>query len=59
MIKTAYILMHKRMSILNFEGLSNTFEASVNIYFTYFVIKLYIIMILHVFKVASKMLSSI
>ena len=30
------ILVHKRMSILTFEGLSATFEASINVYFTYF-----------------------
>ena len=28
--------MHKRTSILTFEGLSTTFEASTNVYFTYF-----------------------
>ena len=26
-------LVHKRMSILTFEGLSTTFEASTNVYF--------------------------
>ena len=29
-------LVHKRMSILTFEDLSKTFEASTNVYFTYF-----------------------
>ena len=55
------ILMHKRTSILTFEGLSTTFEASTNVYFTYFrhkIIKLNIIMVICV-KVASKMFSSI
>ena len=30
------MLVHKRTSILTFEGLSTTFEASTNVYFTYF-----------------------
>ena len=29
-------LVHKRMSILTFEGLSATFKALTNVYFTYF-----------------------
>ena len=48
------LLVHKRMSILTFEGLSKTFEASTNVYFTYCVIKLYIILILHALKLPAK-----
>ena len=33
---TCLSLVHKRMLILTFKGLSTTFEASTNIYFTYF-----------------------
>ena len=39
------VLVHKQMSILAFEGLPITFEASMNGYFTYFFI--YIIVITH------------
>ena len=38
-------VVHKRTSILTFEGLSTTFEASTNVYFT-FVIKLNVIMVI-------------
>ena len=48
------LVVHKRMSILTFEGLSKTFEASTNVYFTYFVIKLYIIVMLHALKLSAK-----
>ena len=44
------------MSVLTFEGLSKTFKASTNVYSTYFVIKLYIIMITHVLKLLAKCL---
>ena len=46
-------LVHKRMSILTFEGLSTTFEASTNVYFT-FVIKLYIKVITYALKLPTK-----
>ena len=43
------------MSILTFEGLSITFEASMNVYFTYFChkIKCYI-MVIYVLKLLAK-----
>ena len=48
-------VVHKRMSILTSEGLSTTFEASTNIYFTQ---TLYVIVVTCI-KIASKMLSYI
>ena len=36
MLHREYALVHKRMSIITFEGLSITFKASKNVYFTYF-----------------------
>ena len=53
-----YILVHKRTSILTFEGLSTTFEASTNVYFTYFCHKIKCYNGNICVKVASKMFSS-
>ena len=51
-----YVCMYvyKQMLILTFEGLSKTFEASTNVYFTYFVIKLCIIVITHTLELPAK-----
>ena len=51
-------LVHKRTSILTFEGLSTTFEASTNVYFTYFCHKIKCYNGNICVKVASKMFSS-
>ena len=51
-------LVHKRMSISTFEGLSTTFEASTNVYFTYFCHKIICYSDYTCIKVASKMLTS-
>ena len=50
--------VHKRMSILTFEGLSATFEALTNVYFTYFYHKIIRYSDYTCITVASKMLSS-
>ena len=47
-------LVHKRTSILTFEGLSTTFEASTNVYFTYFCHKINVIMVIYVLKLPAK-----
>ena len=44
-------LVHKRTSILTFEGLSTTFEASTNVYF---IIKLNVIMVIYVLKLPAQ-----
>ena len=49
-----FLVVHKRMSILTFKGLSTTFEASTNVYFTYFVIKLNVIMVIYVLKLPAQ-----
>ena len=51
-------LVHKRMSILTFEGLSTTIEASMNVYFTYFCHKIICYSDYTCITVASKMLTS-
>ena len=51
-------VVHKRTSILTFEGLSTTFEASTNVYFTYFCHKIKCYNGNICVKVASKMFSS-
>ena len=53
-----YTLVHKRMSILTFEGLSTTFEASTNVYFIYFCHKIICYSDYTCITVASKMLTS-
>ena len=52
------LVVHKRMSILTFEGLPTTFEASTNVYFTYFCHKIKCYNGNICIKVASKMFSS-
>ena len=52
------VLVHKRMSILTFEGLSATFKASTNVYFTYFCHKIICYSDYTWITVASKMLTS-
>ena len=52
------LLVHKRTSILTFEGLSTTFEASTNVYFTYFCHKIKCYNGNICVKVASKIFSS-
>ena len=56
--KVTLILVHKRTSILTFEGLSTTFEASTNVNFTYFCHKIKYYNGNICVKVASKMFSS-
>ena len=51
-------VVHKRMSILTFEGLSTTFKALTNVYFTYFCHKIKCYNGNICVKVASKMFSS-
>ena len=53
------ILVQKQMSILTFEGLSATFEASTNVYFTYFCHKIICSSDYTCITVASKMLTSL
>ena len=54
----AYVcaLVHKRMSILTFEALSATFEASTNVYSTYFCHKLFVTVVTHALQLPAKCL---
>ena len=52
-----FCIVHKRMPILTFEGLSTTFEGSTNVYFTYFCHKIICYSDYTCITVASKVLT--